>query len=127
VSGALLDTSVLIASSVVSERLPPSAAISVLTIGELRAGVLLAADERARELRQARLDAVRSAFAPLPVDEAIAERYADVIASARRERRTTKASDALIIATAAATGRALVTLDEAQARLAQAAGVNVAT
>jgi hypothetical protein len=89
--------------------------------------VLLAADERARELRQARLDAVRSAFAPLPVDEAIAERYADVIASARRERRTTKASDALIIATAAATGRALVTLDEAQARLAQAAGVNVAT
>jgi predicted nucleic acid-binding protein len=36
------------------------------------------------------------------------------------QRRTAKATDLLIIATAAATGRTLYTLDGAQARLAQA-------
>jgi toxin FitB len=126
VSGNLLDTSVLIASD---ERgvlpLPETAAISVVTIGELRAGVLIARSERVATDRRRRLAAVRAAFAPLIVDEAVAERYGDVLALARSQRRTAKATDLLIIATAASTDRELHTRDDAQARLARAAGVPV--
>lgn len=124
-SGAsLLDTSVVISANQALD-LPASAAISVITLGELHAGVQLARDERVRAARRVRLEAVRAAFAPLPVDEPVAERYGDVLAVARTERRSAKATDLLIIATAAATGRALRTLDDGQARLARSAGVTV--
>jgi predicted nucleic acid-binding protein len=119
---ALLDTSILIAAGTRTAALPPSAAISVITLGELRAGVALARDERTRAVRSRRLDAVRRAFAPIPVDEQVAERYGDVLAVARAQRRTAKATDLLIIATAIAHDRVLYTLDEAQTGLAQAAG-----
>ncbi len=125
-SGALLDTSVLIAGVAALADLPPSAAISVVTLGELHAGVHLARTDDVRGLRQRRLDAVRRAFAPIPVDEPIAERYGEILALARTERRGVKATDVLIVATAASTARSLVTLDHAQARLAQAAGVPLA-
>lgn len=124
-SGALLDTSVVIASELSVDELPVTAAISVVTLGELHAGVNLARTERARRLRAARLDAVRAAFAPILVDELVAERYGAVLALARTERRSAKATDVLIIATAAATSRSLHTLDLTQARLARAAGVVV--
>ncbi len=125
-SSNLLDTSILIApGSGSSAELPPTAAISVITLGELHAGVLLADDERTRALRHERLDAVRAAFAPLPVDEPVAERYGEVLAVARSQRRTAKASDLLIIATAAAHDRTLHTRDDHQAELARAAGVAV--
>jgi len=68
---------------------------------------------------------VRATFEPLPVDESVAEHYGEILATARMQRRTTKATDLLIIATAAATGRALVTLDEAQIGLARLAGVPI--
>lgn len=87
--------------------------------------MVLAHDERTRAGRADRLRAVRRAFAPLPVDEPVAERYGDVLAVARRQRRTAKATDLLIIATAIAHARILHTLDAAQAGLAQAAGVTV--
>jgi predicted nucleic acid-binding protein len=116
VTRALLDTSILIADAEVVARVRgQTAAISVITIGELRAGT--------RAARQARLAAVRTAFEPLVVDEAVAEHYGEVLAKARSERRTSKATDLLIIATAAATGRVLHTLDAAQAQLARAAGI----
>jgi predicted nucleic acid-binding protein len=83
----------------------------------------MARDERVAELRRGRLAAVRAAFAPLLVDEAVAERYGDVLAVARSQRRASKATDLLIIATAAAADRRLYTLDASQARLAQAAAV----
>lgn len=128
VTGALLDTSIVIASSEANTLdLPATAAISVITLGELRAGVLIARNEVIAAARQVRLDAVKAAFAPLSVDEEVAERYGDVLAVARSERRTAKATDLLIIATAAATGRELFTLDVAQASLARAAGVPVTT
>jgi predicted nucleic acid-binding protein len=124
VSGNLLDTSVLIARDEAGALdLPETAAISVITLGELRAGVLLAGDEAIAHDRRRRLAAVRAAFSPLPVDERVAERYGDVLAVARMRRRAAKATDLLIIATAAATGRRLYTLDTAQARLAEATGV----
>jgi toxin FitB len=125
-SGHLLDTSILIAPDpALLSSLPASAAISVITLGELRAGVLLARDTVVEAARRARLTAVKAAFAPLPVDGAVAERYGDVLAIARSQGRTAKATDLLIIATAAAHGRLLHTLDERQAGLAQAAGVPV--
>ena len=126
-SGSLLDTSVLIAhDKSATLELPESAAISVITLGELRAGVLMAEDESIAWDRSRRLASVRAAFAPLAVDEPVAERYGDVLATARSQRRAAKASDVLIIATAAAASRRLYTLDIAQARLAEAAGVPTA-
>ena len=127
VTGALLDTSVLIGGDGGVIELPPSAAISVIALGELRAGVLLARDEDARRTRAARLDAVRAAFAPLPVDEGVALRYAEILAVARSQRRTAKATDLLIAATAAAHDRVLHTHDARQAELARAAGVSTAS
>ncbi len=124
-SGSLLDTSVLLArDEAAALELPESAAISVVTLGELRAGVLMAVDESAARDRSRRLAAVRGAFAPIPVDEPVAERYGEVLATARAQRRTAKATDLLIIATAAACSRELYTLDVAQARLAEVAGVS---
>jgi predicted nucleic acid-binding protein len=125
-SAALLDTSILIADeeSASAER-PATAAISVVTLGELRAGVLRAPNDRTRASRQARLVAVRARLVPLPVDEAVAEHYGDTLAHARDVGRTVKATDLLIIATARATGRTLHTLDHAQAGLARELGVVV--
>jgi hypothetical protein len=121
----LLDTSVVIAGSPVLVVEPEdTAAISVITIGELRAGVRLAVDAEAQAVRQARLAAVRQMFEPIPVDESVAEQYGEILAAARAKRRTTKATDLLIIATAAATGRTLLTLDDTQRRLARAVGVS---
>ncbi len=125
-SGALLDTSVVIGGIEPHQvDVPETMAISVITLGELRAGVRLAGDPSARAARQRRLIAVRDAFEPIPVDEAVAEHYGDVLAVARSAGRTTKATDLLIIATAAATGRVLHTLDARQAALAQAAGIPI--
>jgi len=122
---SLLDTSVLIAGASGVASLPAAAAISVVSVGELHAGVLLARDEQSREARLARLEAVRRAFAALPVDEPVAEWYGEVLAVARRDGRTARATDLLIVATAGAHGRELVTLDGSQAALAAAAGVAV--
>lgn len=126
-SGSLLDTSVLIAGARdVSAVLPASAAISIVSVGELHAGVRLARDPAVVRSRQDRLRGVRAAFEAIPVDDAVAERYGEILAFARSEKRIVKATDLLIIATAAATERELVTLDDAQRRLATAAGVRCA-
>jgi predicted nucleic acid-binding protein len=126
VTRSLLDTSVLIAGAADDgATLPESAAISVITLGELRAGVIRARDDATRATRQAHLTAVRTAFAPLLVDESVAEHYGDALAHARTAGRTVKATDLLIIATASATGRTLHTLDRAQAGLARALGLTV--
>lgn len=127
-TGDLLDTSILIARDAAPRgQLPASAAISVVTLGELHGGVLLARDERTRAWRNSRLNAVHAAFAPLPVDEPVAERYGEILAIARSQRRAAKATDLLIIATAAAHDRTLHTHDQRQAELARAAGVPVHT
>jgi predicted nucleic acid-binding protein len=124
VTRLLLDTSAVIANAVALALKPDqTAGISVITLGELVAGVKLAADPRTRALRQARLAAVRSAFDPIPVDEIVAERFGEILASARSSGRQSKATDLLIIATAAATGRILRTLDHAQEQLAVLVGV----
>ena len=121
---ALLDTSLVIATDERGDlELPDTAAISVITLGELRAGILRGADHSVRAARARRLAAVRAAFAALPVDEDVAERYGETLAAARDLGRSAKATDLLIIATAAAGGRTLYTLDAAQAGLARELGV----
>lgn len=125
-SGSLLDTSIVIAHDEdAAIDLPVEAAISVVTLGELRAGVLLARDDSMQAARRSRLTELRAAFAPLPVDEVVAEHYGDALAHARRAGRSVKATDLLIIATARATGRTLHTLDRTQAGLARDIGVVV--
>ena len=123
-SGALLDTSVVIGGIGVLET-EATLAISMITLGELRAGVALAANPEIRASRQSRLSVVRDTFEPIPVDEAVAEQYGEILASARSAGRITNATDLLIIATASATGRRLYTRDSKQASLARAAGVLV--
>jgi toxin FitB len=127
VSGALLDTSILIARALPGDALPPSAAISVVSLGELRAGVLLARTRQIGRHREERLQAIRRAFAALSVDADVSEHYGGALAVAGREKRTAKATDLLIIATAAATSRTLYTCDTAQARLGAAYGIEVNT
>jgi predicted nucleic acid-binding protein len=125
---SLLDTSVVIGRAEMVHPAPGhSAAISVITIGELGAGVRLASDPETRAARQARFAAVRTAFEPLIIDESVAQQYGEILAAARAQNRTSKATDVLIIATAAATGRVLHTLDEDQAGLARLAGIPVHT
>ena len=108
VSGSLLDTSVLIAPDATGlGKLPPVAAISIISIGELNAGVLLAKNSRIREARRLRLNSVRSAFSPLAVDEPeLAESYGEILGVARWQgRRPGKApTDLLIVATAVGDG-----------------------
>jgi toxin FitB len=117
---AILDTSVVIATDEKGELdLPGTAAISVITLGELRAGVLRARAAEVRAARARRLLSVRAAFAALPVDEEVAERYGEALAAARDLGRIAKATDLIVIATAAASGRTLYTLDQAQAGLAR--------
>jgi hypothetical protein len=126
VTRSLLDTSIVIASGEAGAlESGGAAAISVITIGELHAGVRLADDPQVRSLRQARLNAVRARFEPIPVDETIAPEYGELLALARSQGRSTKATNLLILATAAATGRTLLTLDGSQASLARAAGIPV--
>jgi predicted nucleic acid-binding protein len=126
VNGALLDTSVLIAFDEVGAiELPETAAISIISVGELYAGVLLAGSSGVRAGRQARLTAIQAMFDPLPVDVHVAHGYGEVLAAARRAGRAEKATDLLIIATAAAAGRTLHTLDMRQAALAELVGIPV--
>jgi predicted nucleic acid-binding protein len=125
-SAALLDTSAVIGGiDTLGVDVPATMAISVVTLGELRAGVKLASDPAVRASRQRRLNAIREAFEPLPVDEDVAEHYGDALAAARSSGHVTKATDLLILATAAAAGRRLLTLDLRQAGLAQVVGIAV--
>jgi predicted nucleic acid-binding protein len=125
VSRALVDTSLVIAAAAGDAMVPGEAAISVITLGELHAGVLRARDATEREERSTRLRLIRSSFAPIPVDTDVAEHYGRALALARDEGRGQDAADLLIVATAAATDNVLHTRDAAQAKLARRLGLVV--
>jgi predicted nucleic acid-binding protein len=111
----LLDTSVFIADeqgrALVSDRLPDEAAISVVTLAELELGVHMAASEAARGRRIRTLQATRSTYVALPVDDAVASAFAELVATARRAGRRPKVQDAWIAATARAADVAVYTQD----------------
>lgn len=103
-SGYLVDTSIFIAAE---QRRPLSgppageARISVATLTELGVGVRRAEAPPLRELRESTLARARR-FIALPYDERVANRLAELLASARTQRRRAGAMDAIIAATALA-------------------------
>jgi predicted nucleic acid-binding protein len=114
VSGYLADTSVFVAAE--QQRTlgaPPAgdARISVATLTELGVGVRRAATEPLRELREATLGSARR-FIALPYDERVAERLAELLATARQRQRRAGAMDAIIAATALAHDLAIWTQDD---------------
>lgn len=112
-SGYLVDTSVFIAAE---QRRhlgdPPSgeARISVATLTELGFGVRRAEPGLLCQLREATLAKARR-FVAVSYDESVAERLADLLATARSARRRAGATDAIIAATALAHDLAVWTQD----------------
>jgi len=101
-----------------SPELPDEAAISVVSLAEIRLGVLVAANAIERAQRLDRLVELELAYSPLPVDDDVAGSYAAIVASERERGRRPRAMDALIAATALARGLTLYTRDEGLAKMA---------
>ncbi len=110
---ALVDTSVLVSPGDHRDEIQETWAVSVITIGELETGVLLAAETGARALRLRRLTAVLAEAPVLSIDRAVAARYGELRAVSGRR----PTNDLWIAATALAQDLTLVTLDERQAAL----------
>jgi predicted nucleic acid-binding protein len=112
VSRGILDTSVLIATDI--EPIPGELAISAVSIAELQFGVLVAADE-ARSARLSRLSAIQRRFDPLPVDELVADSYAELAARVVKigHQPRTRVMNLLIAATAHAHGATVYTRNTA--------------
>jgi predicted nucleic acid-binding protein len=102
----LLDTSVFIAAEqgreLAEELLPDESAISTVTLAELELGVHLATAEDVRGRRLRTLRAAQATYVALPVDEAVASAFAELVAIARRAGRRPRVQDAWIAATARA-------------------------
>lgn len=110
---ALADTSVFIAREQGRALTAPPAddvAVSVVTVGELHLGVLLAADVDRRALRLATLRLAEQ-LEPLPIDESVAQAWATLVARLRTAGRRMPINDSWIAATALARGMPVVTQD----------------
>ena len=111
----LLDTSVFIAGEqkreLASSRLPDEAAISVVTLAELQLGVHLAATEERRARRLRTLQSAQATYVALPIDEAVASAFSELVATARRAGHRPKVQDTWIAATARAHAVAVYTQD----------------
>jgi predicted nucleic acid-binding protein len=111
----LADTSVFVARE--SGRpldvtaLPAELGVSVVTIGELRAGVLAASDLKTRDRRLTTLTQAL-ALDPLPVDGEVAEAWARLRILLRDAGRKLPVNDSWIAATALAHGVPVVTQDD---------------
>ena len=113
-TAGIADTSVFIAleggRTLAVDRLPDELAVSVVTIAELRVGVLAAADSATRARRLATLTSAM-AFDPLPIDDAVAEAWAGLRLQLRDRGRRMPVNDSWIAATAIALGVPVVTQD----------------
>ena len=113
-SQGLLDTSVLIATEtgrpLDTNALPDEVFISVVTIAELQAGVLAAADTATRARRLATLDSVAGLEA-LPIDIVAAGHWATLRVRLAEEGRRINVNDLWIAAVAAANDLPVVTQD----------------
>jgi predicted nucleic acid-binding protein len=114
VTRGLADTTVFVAGE--SGRpldvaaLPDDLAVSVVTIGELRAGVLAAADGPAR-VRRLRTLTRALALDPVPVDIEVADAWAALRLALRDAGRRMPVNDSWIAATAVVLGVPVVTQD----------------
>jgi predicted nucleic acid-binding protein len=125
VTDGLADTSVFIAAEsgrpLDIDRLPDRLAISIITVGELRAGVLAAT---APEVVNRRLNTLAAAVAlqPIPIDEAVAESWALLRVRLRAANLRMPVNDSWIAATAMSRGIPIVTQD---ADYVEVAGLDV--
>jgi predicted nucleic acid-binding protein len=108
---ALIDTSVLVSSP--APTLDEPWVVSVVSVGELEAGVLLAGDGTVRAQRLRRLTAVVAETVIVPIERAVAARYGELRAATGRQ----PANDLWIAATALAHDFTLITADERLASL----------
>jgi predicted nucleic acid-binding protein len=119
---AIADTSVFIAREsgrqLRIDELPDQLAVSVVTVGELRAGVLSAADSSTRVRRLGTFTEALG-LAPLPIDEAVAESWAHLRVLLRDESLTMGVNDSWIAATALAHRLPVVTQDTDYVELAE--------
>ena len=112
---ALADTSLFIAREsgrgLAQTVLPEELAISVITIGELRAGVLAASDIQTRDLRLATLTEAL-AFDAVPIDQSVAEAWARLRLLLRDGGLRMPVNDSWIAATAMTLAVPVVTQDD---------------
>jgi predicted nucleic acid-binding protein len=110
----LADTTIFIADEsrrpLDEEALPDELAVSVITIGELRAGVLAAADVATRDRRLITLTTAQ-ALDPIPVDELVAEHWARLRITLHDLGLRMPVNDSWIAATALSLGIPVVTSD----------------
>jgi len=115
VKRGLADTSVFInresGRPLDAAALPQALAVSVVTIGELRAGVLAAADTETRDRRLSTLTAALS-LDPIPVDDSVAASWARLRIALRDSGQRMPVNDSWIAATAMAQGIPVVTQDD---------------
>ena len=113
-SRGLADTSVFIAREsgrrLDVARLPDDLAVSVVTVGELRAGVLAATDTTTRDRRLSTL-ARALVLEPVPIDGAVADAWARLRVLLRDAGKRMPVNDSWIAATALALGVPVVSQD----------------
>ncbi len=107
------DTSLFIAGGVgrpLRGEPPGELAVSVVTIAELRVGVLVAGDAASRARRLTTLHGAES-LEPLPIDDAVATAWAELRIALRDSGRRMPVNDSWIAATALAYGYPVVAHD----------------
>jgi tRNA(fMet)-specific endonuclease VapC len=113
----VLDTSTLILLQRLTDPalLPEEPVITAVTLAELSVGPLIASTSRERAARQAHLQQAEADFDPLPFDSQAARAFGRVAASLRRSgrKRSARAYDAMIAATAIANNLPLYTCNPA--------------
>lgn len=111
-AAGLFDTSIFIAEEtgrhIDRTRIPPSSLVSIITIGELRSGVLSASDISTRAIR---LETLTTALTldPLPIDQAVAAKWARLRSILTHEGLRMGINDSWIAATAMAHDMPVVT------------------
>jgi predicted nucleic acid-binding protein len=115
VSQGLADTSVFIAREsgrrLDDSSMPDELAVSIVTVGELRAGVLAADDVRVRERRLTTLTSAME-LDPGPVDDDVAAQWATLRVLLRDMERRMPVNDSWIAATAMALQVPVVAQDD---------------
>ncbi len=121
-SRGLADTSIFIANEMGRPldpgSLPDEVAISIITIGELRAGVLATSDLGTRDRRLRTLTAAL-ALDPIPIDTVVAERWAQLRVLLRDRALRMGVNDSWIAATAMALDIPVLTQDDGFPALAE--------
>ena len=112
---AIADTSIFIGResgrALRTDELPDELTVSVITIGELSAGVLAATDVDTRAARLATLNEAQ-VLDPVPIDGRVAATWAQLRVSLRDRGCSMPVNDSWIAATAIALGVAVVSQDD---------------